>query len=422
MKKINVGRLFGAFALTAVLALSGCGGSTSEGESKEKTTEKIAVQNDASAPEDMTAPAQESTEGLNAMATAPETTPAVDCSFTLEGKNYTLPFDFSQLEADGWTTDTDMSQELKGYSYTFIHIKKDGKDQNLTIDIYNGTGNNKALKDCKVSEIDITVKEAETYSFALSNGLKAGDDQAAVTAAMGTPTDTSDSENSTSLYYGENRDKGQISFTWWKDADAEANGSNSISVAFFQREGSVSSSEVPAYLSEYQAPASMGDDFDSATFTLDGVVYKLPCPAGEFVKNGWTITDSEEVPAGRENYGGEMEKDGVKLQVNYYNYAEYQTTGENCAVSQIELSMYGANDPVPNLQLPKGISFGMKLADLETALSGSSVKFDKSDGSSSSVSYSYGDYDKGVEAYFWYNTEDDRLGSIKIGGKKWQGK
>jgi hypothetical protein len=64
----------------------------------------------------------------------------------------------------------------------------------------------------------------------------------------------------------------------------------------------------------------------------------------------------------------------------------------------------------------------MKLADLETALSGSSVKFEKSDGSSSSVSYSYGDYDMGVEAYFWYNTEDDRLGSIKIGGKKWQGK
>ena len=422
MRKMKKSRLFVVLALAAVLALPGCGGSAAKEESKEAATEKIAVQNDASAPEDMTAPAPESTESLNALGTTPETAPAVDCSFTLEGKAYTMPFDYSQLEADGWTTDTDMSQELKGYTYTFIYIKKDGKDEKLTIDIYNGTGNNKALKDCKVSTIDITEKQAETYSFALGSGVKPGDDQTTVAAAMGTPTNDEENDNYYSYSYGESRDTGKIHFVWWKDPKSQANGHNSIQISYFQQEESVSSSEVPAYLSEYQAPDAMGADFDSSTFTLDGVVYKLPCPASEFVKNGWTITEDEEVPAGREVYGGEMEKNGVKIRVNYYNYAEYQTTGINSAISQVEATNYSDNDPVPNIQVPKGINFGMKQADLETALSGSSVKFDKSDGSSDYVTYTYSDYDIGSDAYFWYDIKDDGLGVIKIGGDKWPGK
>ena len=339
MKLMKLTSLVGVLTLSVSLALSGCGGGS--GTENETTTADAAISEESTMPEDVTTASVETeeTEGRNNFMGTNQA--QVDCSFKLEGKSYTLPFAYSQLEADGWTTDIDMDQELDAYTYTFIHIRKDGKDETISVDLFNGTGNTQKLKDCKVSAIEFTERLTQSYSFELGNGIKPGDDQATVTAAMGTPTNTSDSDSYSSIYYGESRDSGQIGFVWWKDAETVANGNNQLTVSYYQREGSATSNEVPAYLSEYKAPSAMGGDFDSSTFTLDGTVYQLPCPVTEFTKNGWTITDSEDIPAGRESYGGYMEKNGVKLSVNFYNYADYQTTAENCAVSEIEANVYG---------------------------------------------------------------------------------
>ena len=419
MKRMKLLSTLGALSMSAILILSGCGGSSDSG--KEAATEKADVGVESTVPEGMTSLAEDTTGGLNTI--MGENEAQVDCSFTLEGKQYTLPFDYSQLELDGWKTDTDMTQELNGYTYTFIYIEKEGKDhKHISVDIYNGTGDTKQLKDCKVCEIEVNKWNLEDYSFALANGLKPGDDQNMVTSIMGTPTNTDTTDNYTASYYGDNRDTGKIDFVWFNDdAETGEEGEKRITLSYFKKEGSFTSNDVPAYLSEYQAPTAMGNDFDSATFTLDGVVYKLPCPVSEFVKNGWTLTKTMDVPAGRESFGGKMEKNGIELNINFFNYADYQTSGENCAVSEVETNAYGQDSPIPDMQFPKGVYHSMKLGDLETALLQSSVKFDKNE-SEDSTSFSYNDYDTGTSAYFYYNHENDRISSLKIGGDKWPGK
>lgn len=421
MKKKKLTSILGVLTLSAALFLTGCGGGTSDsGKESESTTSKIAVGEESTVPENVTSAPAETTGSLNAISGGEEA--QVDCSFTLEGKSYTLPFDYSQLEADGWKTDTDLNQELQGYTYTFIFIEKEGKEGHLTVDLYNGTGNTKKLKDCKVSEIEVNSRDLENYSFSLANSLKPGDDINTVTTIMGTPTNSNADDHDTTYTYGESRDTGQISFVWFADdAETGEEGEKRITVAYFQKEASLTSNDVPAYLSEYQAPTAMGNDFDSATFTLDGVVYKLPCPTSEFVKNGWTLTESADVPAGRESLDGQMEKNGVKINLHFSNFADYQTSGENCAVSEIEMTAYSDDDPIPNLQLPMNVNCSMKKDALETALAGSSVKFDKNE-SDTSISYSYDDYKLGTEAYFYYNLDNDRINSLRISGEKWPGK
>ena len=113
-----------------------------------------------------------------------------------------------------------------------------------------------------------------------------------------------------------------------------------------------------------------------------------------------------------------MEKNGVEIGVHFSNFADYQTSGENCAISEIEIDAYGDDDLVPELLLPKNIDMTMKKDALETALAGSSVKFEKNE-SDSSNSFSYSDYDHGTEAYFYYNLDNDRINSLRIAGEKW---
>ncbi len=182
-----------------------------------------------------------------------ETQPEVDCSFTLEGKEYTLPFDYSVLEADGWSTDIDASQELGGMTYTFIYMKKDNKGS-MTFYVYNGSGNNKAVKNCQVAGIKCSKDTLDDYSFALSKGIKPGDDQETVEAAMGTPTNSNDYDSSVQIDYGESSNTGQISFVWFTES-----GNAEIEVSNYQKEETTTSSKVPAYLSEYTAPTAIGD-------------------------------------------------------------------------------------------------------------------------------------------------------------------
>ena len=408
MKNKKLVTIIGALTLSAAMLLSGCG--STAGNQKQETTEAAVEQASEATPE--------ATESVNATIPGSESQYADQCKFVLEGKEYTLPFDYSVLEADGWQTSTDMSQSLDGLTYTFVYINKDGKP-NITVDVFNGSGNSKKLSECKVTSIKFKKAQLSDYSFELGNGLKPGDDKDAVEKVMGAPTESNEYDEYLTNTYGKSRDEGEIEFTWWKDEESKKNGEDQIEVSYMLREETASSSEVPDYLSEYTAPAAIGDDFDSSTFSLGGVVYQLPCPTSEFIKNGWTLTETQDVMAGRTGYGT-LEKDGVKLRVDFKNFADYQTDGSNCAISEIEASAYGDN-PVPDFTVPKGLSLTTGKADLEAALKTSAVEFSSSD-SDSYISYNYGDYDKGCSASFYFDKDENKITHITIGGENWPGK
>ena len=405
-RKLSV--LCGIFALSGMLLLAGCGGSAgSSGDGKEDspavTEQEVSETTTAAAEETQTTAAQ-----------AAETQSAVDCSFTLEGKEYTLPFDYSVLEADGWSTDVDVSQELGGMTYTFIFMNKDNKGS-MTFYIYNGSGNNKAVKDCQVAGVKCSKDNLDDYSFALSNGLKPGDDRETVEAAMGTPTNSNDYDSSVQIDYGENRDTGQISFVWFTES-----GNAEIEISNYQREETTTSSEVPSYLSEYTAPTAIGDNFDSSTFSLEKTVYKLPCPVSEFVKDGWTLKEDEDVMAGRLEIS-HLIKGEMDLQVTLNNFAEYQTPASNCVVTELTVNAYSDTNPVPEFNLPKGLSMNSTKEEIEKAIDESGLEFSK-DESDDAITYNYNDYDKGTGATFYYSTEKKRIMQASAEGKNWPGK
>ena len=331
-------------------------------------------------------------------------------SFELEGKKYTLPIPVSELLADGYYLDEDLNTEIGGLTYTWCDLSKEEDSYDtLTIYIFNGSGNTKALSDCVVSSIEVNDSELENYSFALGNGLKPGDLPETVEQIMGAPTDQYDSDLSLTYYYGEDRETGQIQFSWPKE-NGELTGSSDVSVSYFPVEKTSTSAEVPEYLSEYTAPSAMGEDFDSGTLTLDGVIYQLPCPVSEFVKNGWTVDRDDEVMADR--LGSiTLKKGDIPLSVYVYNFANYQTIGSNCAVTKILCSDYSDTVPIPDITLPKGLTLKTDLSTLDSIIGSSSVEFSRDD-DSDSITYMYSDYDLGTSLYISYNKGTSMIDAI----------
>ena len=75
----------------------------------------------------------------------------------------------------------------------------------------------------------------------------------------------------------------------------------------------------------------------------------------------------------------------MELSLELFNFAEYQTTPENCAVSRIYVDDY---DNVP-VELPLGITLGMTLEQVEKIIPDT---FERSDGTYS-INFSFYEYE-----------------------------
>lgn len=97
------------------------------------------------------------------------------------------------------------------------------------------------------------------------------------------------------------------------------------------------SKEVPELVANYKAPGNLGKDVVSGNYKLEGVVYKLPTPVSELIKNGWKIAEAEyeTIPA-NDSVCVVLQKGEVKIESVYIrNYEEYETTLENGIITQI---------------------------------------------------------------------------------------
>ena len=403
--------LITACVLSAAL-ITGCGGGSaaSTSEPKEGTEETAAAEENtvaetADAVEAPNAAAADVTSGFDVPA------PAIDCSFELDGKKYTLPLKPQELIADGWIDYyEDLGEELSGTEDTqgvFYKNDKDGKmGPTVNVWFYNNTGSVKKGSECMISGIYFEQGTLEKCSFSLGNGLKPGDDPAAVSELMGTPYYTNDESNPDYFYYGEARETGQIRFDW----DKENPSKSYILIEYFPVAEIATSEEVPEYLSRYQAPAAMGEDFDSGTFSLGGTLYQLPCPVSELLGQGWTLEDTTPVPGHNTNYV-EITKDGASLHVTLANFAEDQTLAVNCAVICVDaLYSDGSN---PDLELPKGLTLDLDLSTLDSIMGSSSMKFDSSELSDGNSFYQGNTDDYTYECDLQYNNSEDHMYEIK---------
>ena len=333
-------------------------------------------------------------------------------SFMLEGKEYTLPFDYTQFEADGWTTSDNLDGTLDGMTLTSLYMYKDGGDEyeTLNMDILNGSGNTIPIREGKLCSIMFTRRQLDVFSFELPGGITPADDQATVTGLLGEPEYTSETDDYTIITYGDEYEQGKLTFCWNKDETMKDQ--DYIVVECYQTVETETSDEVPEYLSSYQAPGALTSDFSQAVVSLDGVLYQLPCPLTVFEENGWTLTEDESVAAGRSTIGT-LEKDGKELDIEASNFADYQTTMRNCAVSLIRDFSYEYSDPVAELILPGNITFDSSQADLEaTGL----LEKDEQD---TYINYDYRDYDLEVYYSIEWDKEENHIDRIYVQGNTW---
>lgn len=405
MNRKKAERMILTIVLTAAL-MAGCGSAAGGGALKAKASEydfiKEMMEKEAEKDKD--------SEGEND-GVLPALT-GIDCSIELAGKKYTIPFDLSDLLADGWTGYYDFDAALDGRTQTFLYLTKDGLgDQTVDFTIFNGTGNAQKLRDCKVAGIQVTQDEAGKAAFSLSNGLTVGDSIDTVKEKMGLPTSVDDNENYTELEYGSDVEKGKISFYWDKRETY-----NYIEVEHYIVEETESSEEVPDYLHEYTAPSAMGEDFDSGVFSLDGVLYRLSCPLYELTGNGWKPEVDKAVAAGTTEIVY-LHKNGATLVAYVRNYADYQVPASNCALYQIGVDLDLSS--APDLLLPKGFKLDIDLDTLESILDSSSLDFEKNDTHEILTNFSYLDYSRKTSFFVSYDKENKRLYSIKYSRDVW---
>ena len=335
-------------------------------------------------------------------------------SFTLEGKDYTLPFDYTDLEKDGWTPSWDVDTELDGHTYTRLSLEKEiqGTTAFFDICVFNGTGNAKKIRDCQVCSVMVTKRNLDMYkySFALSNGIKPGDDIATVLSIMGNPDRSTEFDYCTIGVYGDRNNGGSIQFDWYKDEGEKD--SNCITMECFQTTETETSDTYPEYLNDYKAPDTMSSDLNDTMVTIDNVIFKLPCPVKVFEENGWVLKNNNPVIAG----GFELNtltKGSVRLEITAENFADYQTSTENCAVTGITAYYTPNITPLPDLTLSNNISFNSTKEELDA-----SAVFEK-DEQNHFIIYTYAFIDARIFCQVTYDTETNCITSIKLERRTW---
>lgn len=169
--------------------------------------------------------------------------------------------------------------------------------------------------------------------------------------------------------------------------------------------------EVPAYLSKYVTPESLGIDLTKGKIYIDGDLYSFPAPVSEFVNNGWEIKSKPGAVVSGGSESLTFQKNGSNLSVQIKNYAEYQTTAENCAVWLITV---GAEENIP-IKLPNGISFDSKKADVEKAITDS---FESSE-SGTMYRFAYSNKEGSYYLSISCDTKSDKVCRIGLQNDNW---
>ena len=117
------------------------------------------------------------------------------------------------------------------------------------------------------------------------------------------------------------------------------------------------STQVPEYLSQYVAPTQLGDDITLGIFKLEGKMYQLPAPVGEFIDAGWQITQKPNFITALGRGDIKMERNGVKIELTVRNSDFLQTIPENCEAISITVDS--------SCEIPGGFYIGMPLQDAD---------------------------------------------------------
>ena len=171
------------------------------------------------------------------------------------------------------------------------------------------------------------------------------------------------------------------------------------------------SDEVPEIVGRYQAPAALSDDLGDWTAKLGGVLYTLPAPVSVFESNGWKIVEAESEMnvAGRDSGWVVLMLDNQKMKLLVTNYSPGATSIRNCFATSIKSGRY---DSKIDLEIGKGIYFGMPQAEFEAIIAGIEHTVDES---SSFIYYEISPTGSRVDGYtITISKEDSVVHAVEV--------
>lgn len=334
-----------------------------------------------------------------------------DFTIKLDGTVLQLPCSSQELMDAGWDFyDADKNSMVAGESYVHVYMNKGNKQ--ILVYFYNMSGNACEITNCKVGGVSIEV--SDDISFELSKGINLESQIDEIIAAYGVPSERSTYDDFEILDYRDNDSfYNRVKFTYYTEDEKKLY--SSIEIKNFVETASdktETNTQRPVYLDDYVRPTALGTDLISGNISIEGDVYHLPTPVSEFMDRGWTIVQQPGgISSGNNDYI-RLQKNDKELDVRVTNYAEYQTTAENCVV----FSLYVNKDYSEiDLKIPN-ISFDSTKEDVEKYVTDEFYRSENTD----KYSYQYSEYkDRDFSLSISVDKETGKVSYISIKDETW---
>ncbi len=132
------------------------------------------------------------------------------------------------------------------------------------------------------------------------------------------------------------------------------------------------------YSQQQQEPDEVSDKLLNFQFSLDDVVYKLPCKLSTFEENGWAFENTElsskDMIEPETSQGCNIKKNNSIITVVFRNYSKDKATLEDCVIDEVSFSTAGLNGM--EAYVSKGITTASTVEEIEAAFG---TKYETSD-------------------------------------------
>ena len=290
-----------------------------------------------------------------------------DFTFKINDIVYKLPIEIEAFTKNGWKLPDyfdEYDKEIDSHNKESEYLVK-GENE-LSIQIFNMSGNRKKLKECPVGRIEYDFS-GDLQFYIAGDFLLNGKTFDEVKDKFGEPTRQEDYDNYIEIVY-EKTGSEWIYEMYTMRFDSKTKVIQNINmVNFIKTETVENDNSDTTYLSNYKAPSSLGNDPNSFNVSIMGDLYTLPAPVSEFEKNGWEIIESCDVGAGTYvDEGITMKKNDITAKFGVYNFGSLQVDAKNATIFEVNTDEYEFKDI--DLILPGNIRIGTTKADVEKIL------------------------------------------------------
>ena len=159
-------------------------------------------------------------------------------------------------------------------------------------------------------------------------------------------------------------------------------------------------SDVPSKLAD--VPNGLSDNLSDLSFYFDGNIYTIPFDYSEFDTNTWKMSydldeDDKVLGSGESAYSIGFSSDKYDQYLSFYitvsNYTNADVDFEKGVVSSFNVAIDYTSGDVPEMIMPKGITWGSNKADIENAYGEPNSTYDSSSLDYETMTYSVNDFD-----------------------------